>query len=242
MKKILLFVLLIFLSSCIGDETKFIHGNLWKITSERGIESYIFATVHLYPKSEMKISEKAFSNLEKCKILVLEIDITDTLAYKKISNYEMPEYFKNASNAIISEYGYENLESMENELIQYATEKGVAITGLESADEMLEIMDRFDESEFSQSEMNHDKLIKVFKETFEVYKEENIKAVHDTMFNQKPKMMKLIVNERNQNWLDDITKLVEKDPTFIAVGMAHLGGKNGILNLLSEKGYELKRM
>ena len=52
----------------------------------------------------------------------------------------------------------------------------------------------------------------------------------------------LAINQRNKNWIDNIINNIENKPTFIAVGMGHLGGKNGLLHLLNEKGYNLKRM
>ncbi len=55
-------------------------------------------------------------------------------------------------------------------------------------------------------------------------------------------IIKILLDKRNKNWIEDIEYLIEKDRTFIAVGMAHLGGENGILNLLKENGYELQRV
>lgn len=43
--------------------------------------------------------------------------------------------------------------------------------------------------------------------------------------------------KRNQNWIPQISKMVQEKPIFIAVGAGHLPGEQGVLNLLQEAGY-----
>jgi uncharacterized protein YbaP (TraB family) len=43
--------------------------------------------------------------------------------------------------------------------------------------------------------------------------------------------------KRNQNWIPQISKMVQEKPIFIAVGAGHLPGDQGVLNLLQEAGY-----
>lgn len=51
------------------------------------------------------------------------------------------------------------------------------------------------------------------------------------------KRNRLIVDERNKNWLKQIPGLIEKKSSLIAVGAAHLPGEKGIINQLRELGY-----
>ena len=51
-----------------------------------------------------------------------------------------------------------------------------------------------------------------------------------------------MVDQRNLNWLDDIERLVQPGGAFIAVGMGHLGGKNGLLHLLRQRGYRVESL
>lgn len=44
---------------------------------------------------------------------------------------------------------------------------------------------------------------------------------------------------RNLEWLPKITKMVGKGPSFIAVGVTHLKGENGLIQLLQDKGYKI---
>ncbi|MEY3100443.1 MAG: hypothetical protein RIS63_1345 [Bacteroidota bacterium] len=48
-----------------------------------------------------------------------------------------------------------------------------------------------------------------------------------------------LIVKRNQKWIPIITELIQKNPTFIAVGAAHLPGNDGVLNLLKEAGYTI---
>ncbi len=244
MKKHLLLILtLILLYSCFQSKTsEFEVGNLWKLTSKNGIESYVYGTIHLYPKSELELSEKIISKLKKCKVLALERDITDTTEQEKFLNFELPEYFIESYRALALEYGNE-LVSMEGELIKIANENGIKITGLESTDEVLSIMIDMGKIEFPQSEFEKDKIIEVYQQTLDLYKKEQILTFKDGIISQMPtKMVDLSVNIRNQNWIEDIINLVEHKSTFIAVGMGHLGGENGLLKLLNDKEFKLERI
>ena len=50
----------------------------------------------------------------------------------------------------------------------------------------------------------------------------------------------LMLQNRNQNWIPVMATEMKKAPTFFAVGAAHLGGINGVINLLRKRGYLVK--
>ena len=50
----------------------------------------------------------------------------------------------------------------------------------------------------------------------------------------------LLMGNRNKNWIDKIKNYTKQKPSFFAVGAAHLGGENGVLNLLQKAGYTIK--
>jgi hypothetical protein len=54
-----------------------------------------------------------------------------------------------------------------------------------------------------------------------------------------PEFYSDLIVKRNQKWIPIITELIQTNPTFIAVGAAHLPGKEGVLNLLQEAGYKI---
>ncbi len=57
-----------------------------------------------------------------------------------------------------------------------------------------------------------------------------------------PKLHKSLLEDRNRNWIPHIEEFLEEDKNILViVGAAHLAGEHGLLNLLTEKGYELER-
>ncbi len=58
-----------------------------------------------------------------------------------------------------------------------------------------------------------------------------------------PLFYKKLLVERNNNWVPQIEKFLTEDKNvLVIVGAAHLAGKDGLLTLLQNKGYELERM
>jgi len=52
--------------------------------------------------------------------------------------------------------------------------------------------------------------------------------------------MSFLLKERNSSWIEKIPELISNQSTMIAVGALHLCGKDGLINLLREKGYKLE--
>lgn len=242
MKKFPLQIIILFLlASCSqSQKSDFESGILWSIESESGIESFIFGTVHVYPRNEMELSEMVFSKLKESNVLALERDITNQSEQQKFTDFEMPSFLLESYGVIVEEYGDE-LISMESELMKKAFQSKMELTGLETTDEILDIIKTIRDTEVPKNAFVKEKMLSDYRESLEHYKTESIAKFYKSMTIQMgQEITKMLVDNRNENWIDDIKSLIEKDKTFIAVGMGHLGGENGILNRLKENGYELK--
>jgi uncharacterized protein YbaP (TraB family) len=82
--------------------------------------------------------------------------------------------------------------------------------------------------------------IRTFNEMIEVYKTQNIEKLHQLTVSEDSGIANfedVFLNNRNQSWIPVIEDLIKKQPTFIAVGAAHLGGNKGVISLLKSKGY-----
>jgi uncharacterized protein YbaP (TraB family) len=55
-----------------------------------------------------------------------------------------------------------------------------------------------------------------------------------------PVFIEAFYTKRNEEWIPKIDKMMHENPSFIAVGISHLEGEKGLLNLLKEKGFTLK--
>ncbi|MFK8011097.1 MAG: TraB/GumN family protein [Marinicellaceae bacterium] len=100
------------------------------------------------------------------------------------------------------------------------------IIGLQEFDNMKIMMKELDALYMSE---NINGLYTLMTEPSEVYTQEYI-----------DKMMAVLLDKRNKNWVKQIPEIAESQPTFFAVGAGHLPGKNGVINLLREAGYTVK--
>jgi len=244
MKKILLNIIILFiLVSCSQNEkTNFEYGNLWKIESKSGIESFIFGTFHLYPSNEMELSEIAIAKLKKCNVLALERDLTDKVEEQKIAEIETESSSLEYYEVLKAEYG-SDFKNMEGELIKLSRESEMDLIGLDSSDEILKTMKENSESKIPKKKFNGKQSLAEYQIMLKLYEEESIQKLYEQMTIQSGnKVTKSFVDDRNQNWMDNIESLIENNRTFVAVGIGHLGGEKGILNLLQKKGYKLERM
>lgn len=48
---------------------------------------------------------------------------------------------------------------------------------------------------------------------------------------------KVMLDDRNKKWFEQLPALMKEHQTFVAVGALHLGGKNGLINLFRNAGY-----
>ena len=64
-----------------------------------------------------------------------------------------------------------------------------------------------------------------------------------TSFEEYPGMYEKFVTDRNKTWAEKLAELAAKDQTcMVVVGAAHLGGKEGLLELLKHKGYSIEQL
>ena len=65
----------------------------------------------------------------------------------------------------------------------------------------------------------------------------------DDMRLESEELYDSLLLERNLNWLPVIEQMFQEDGNeFVLVGAAHLVGKDGLLNLLQAKGYQVKQL
>ncbi|HMS50710.1 MAG: TraB/GumN family protein [Sphingobacteriales bacterium] len=137
-------------------------------------------------------------------------------------------------------------KSVEMELVQLAKEKQKEVLGLETIEEQFAIFDKIPYTEQAnyllEAIKDGDKSMTEFETIMKIYTEKNVNAAAAVM-NTDTKFGKyedLLMGNRNKNWIDKIKNYTKQKPSFFAVGAAHLGGENGVLNLLQKAGYTIK--
>ena len=60
---------------------------------------------------------------------------------------------------------------------------------------------------------------------------------------EAPELYEALILQRNLKWvLQTVRMLQDADTEFVLVGAAHIVDKNGLLDLLSQKGYEISQL
>ncbi len=140
----------------------------------------------------------------------------------------------------------EPLASFEMTLMQMAKEANKEIEGLETLASQVAVFDaapyekQIDDlvEMISKPEENAE----IFNKMAQLYVSEDIEAMYgymDEYMKGDIVMMEKFLDERNNNWIPEIAKFSKEASTFYGVGAAHLGGDQGVVNLLREAGYRV---
>lgn len=167
---------------------------------------------------------------------------------KTIFNNDNSKYFKNMlSGAEGEQADFQENTVLDMFIFQTGKKYKKRIAGLENAKEsMLSILQSMDENAKPKDE-NKTVLMKILKNRNltevlkEYYREKDIvmlDSIYKLMFSKKTHDA-LIVN-RNKIMTKSIDSIAKTGSLFSAVGAAHLGGNEGIIELLRQKGYSVK--
>ncbi|MEM6642577.1 MAG: TraB/GumN family protein [Bacteroidota bacterium] len=134
--------------------------------------------------------------------------------------------------------------SYEMSFVQRAIDQKKEILGLETIGFQAALFDKIpytDQAEDLIELLKDRKQMEVlFRSMITLYQEEDINQLYSASVEYfSPDEVELLLHERNQNWIKNIPELAKEKPTFFAVGAGHLGGQEGIINLLKEAGYSL---
>ena len=80
------------------------------------------------------------------------------------------------------------------------------------------------------------------KKIREWIKEQDIEKLHSLALEEEKSdagFSKNLLDDRNVAWIPKLESSIKTTPSFIAVGAGHLGGKNGVIQLLRAKGYKI---
>lgn len=87
---------------------------------------------------------------------------------------------------------------------------------------------------------------KMFKDTLVAWRKGDEKQLYNVAIKpmkSDPKTFKTMLTDRNRNWIQDIDKMFnDNDREFVLVGVAHLVGRDSVLDLLKAKGYAVKAL
>ncbi|MBF0693453.1 MAG: TraB/GumN family protein [Flavobacterium sp.] len=141
------------------------------------------------------------------------------------------------------------MQSFEGELMKITHEQGEQVFGLETVESQMAVFDAI------PYQVQVDELMKGVRDGFvndkkelarmmEVYKTKNLDAMMKLMSESDNKLnsgfSEELLFKRNRNWIPVIEQTAKATPTFFGVGAAHLGGDQGVIKLLRQKGYKVE--
>lgn len=134
-----------------------------------------------------------------------------------------------------------NIKFMEIELAQIAAKKNVKVVALEKVSE------QFGYIKMAYPPLECYRLIFLFEEYKEdfnkavrLYKQEDITETTRLMSQDKymnAHSRRYLLENRNINWVEKMVVMMKEKSNLFAVGAAHLTSKDGLIQLLKEKGY-----
>ncbi len=132
-----------------------------------------------------------------------------------------------------------------------AKKDGKQTGGLEDVYKHIELVSSFEEEfddaiiesfiqEVEEVQIIMEDLIKSWRAGDEIGIDEYLS---ENMRKEFPKLYKRLLTDRNRDWIPHLETLIDSGKrTLVIVGVGHLVGEDGVINLLKSRGYKLKKM
>lgn len=205
--------------------------------------------VNLSDPKEMQLIQESLSNPKKISEELSEEQFTelDSLVTKitqlPLSTYDA--YGLSVLNMIMMTkmFPCSQFKSPENELGLLAKNRKIQILGLENGAEQMEIIKNAYPTEFALKQiMLFDSYKKDLNDAIVAYQNEEITTAVGLLTKENymdENATALLLINRNLNWVEKMSEMMEKRSNLFAVGAAHLTEDYGILHLLRKKGYSV---
>src|SRR5690606_28626084 len=153
--------------------------------------------------------------------------------------------------SIITQENFKNQKKkmLDEHFQELAKKKNKKIIGLETVQEQMASLNKIslkEQADMLLEEINNppEDVQKEADELVELYLDQDINGLIESIPTDSSSndFGSFIINERNHKMSERIIKLIQLQSSFIAVGAAHLGGKEGIISLLQNKGFTVRPM
>lgn len=138
--------------------------------------------------------------------------------------------------------------SYEQMFTQLASQQDKEVVGLETVDEQFASLRKLSYAQqaayLTETIREYDESKQEFANMIEAYKSQQVdqlqQIMQESMDDVGEQLITHLLVERNHNWVPEMQELMQQKPAFFAVGAGHLGGAEGVITLLREKGYTVK--
>ncbi len=131
------------------------------------------------------------------------------------------------------------------EIESKAQQDEIPVSGLETVEYQLSIFDKIPPKEMAEFIMetvrNPDEGEKTFQKMVQYYHKQDLESLAKLILesDELGSSSEELLDKRNLNWIPKMDALMNSKACFFAVGAGHLGGPNGVIELLRKKGYEV---
>ena len=150
----------------------------------------------------------------------------------------------------LNRLGFDQKQGLDRYFFDRAAKDKKDIAGLETLEYQIGVFDQMSPSDQEQMLLQTlkemDLLEKDLDKLIQGWLAGDIEALDALLlesFRQFPKMQKIILVDRNRQWLPKIESLLSQgDPCLVVVGAAHLVGKEGVIEMLKTRGYTVEQL
>lgn len=140
----------------------------------------------------------------------------------------------------------DSTDYLDQYLQKLAKSKKMQIIGIETVEEQMKALDKLSlkdqasmlVSALQEEERGEDPM----EELYEAYIKQDLKKIEEIVeaSGMPDEFSQAVLLQRNYVMADRISRFIKKKPTFIGIGVAHLPGKDGVIELLRKNGYTLR--
>ena len=192
------------------------NGNtLDKILTE---QEYKLVGDYLIKIAKVDINSLKYLNPMAVKVMILQF--TSPVTFSK-ENTAIDAYFQ--------EYG--NLHNKAVIGLETIEEQGKILFGASIERQKKQLLDNV---------LNYEKYKKLAEEGFEAFKAQDLNKIEKSFQETDeftPEEFEVLLKNRNIAWIKKLPSLIKNKSAFIAVGVGHLVGEWGLINLLQKEGY-----
>ena len=241
---ILLPLLVLILSLRVQSQGKPIENALlWKVTGNCLLKpSFLFGTIHLQDRRVFNFNDSLYSFIQSADGFAMEIhpdSVVSALMQKADGN--------NSGNLLrkhLSKPGarHDDMPTfVDAYLYGVARNQGKEIAGLEKASDQLRMLDKIKGNvDVKQLLKGMKKERNITERLVQLYMKENLQGIHQLMSYLPQETEDNLLNLRNHVMVLKMDSLIQAKSYVVAVGTAHLPGKQGMIELLRQKGYRVE--
>ncbi len=149
----------------------------------------------------------------------------------------------------LQKLGFDSAYGVDRHFFEKAKTVGKDIQGLETVEFQLDLFDKLSPSIQEQFLLQTLEELKNLdtevSDMVKAWQQGNVQGLETLLagMEEYPEINQALVINRNHDWLPHIEQaLQEKEPVFIVVGALHLLGKEGLVEILKEKGYLVQQL